>query len=511
MDALNARDELNLFIDSANAPIFGVDSHGIVNEWNPVTAATTGYPKEEALGSHFADRFIDDDHKEAVGQILASALEGSGTANYELALRNRAGRRIEILLNATTRRNSLGKVIGVIGVGQDMTRFREQEKTLQQSQKMESLGQLTGGIAHDFNNLHAVIQGNLDLANENLDNLDERTFVTECLKDAATATTDATNLTNQLLAFSSHQSPQKNIVNLASLASETFRKASEKLASGKTLSIDCDRVDFEAVIDSAQLENSILELIANADEATGTDGRISFSIYAEEDNREAGATSNRTPSEHLFICVSDDGCGISEDGLFKATDPFYTTKGVGEGVGLGLSKVHSFAKKSGGQLQIESEMGVGTTVKLTLPMIRKTEEREEVHPAVNEGNPSHEGQTILLVEDEHRLRELAARHLRSTGYEVIESVDAEDALRVLEGNNREIDILFSDIRMPGNLSGRQLARKVAEIYPRVRIVLTTAYEEESELPDGEDPGQGPPILRKPYSRSNLIKAVTDTA
>ena len=501
--------ELNQFIDSANAPIFGVDHEGRVNEWNAMTATITGYSKEQAFGKDLVNTYIAEEHRPSVANVIKLALVGEDTVNYELPIYRESGERVEILLNAMARRDFEGSIIGVIGVGQDITAFREQGKRLLQAQKMESIGHLTGGIAHDFNNLLAVIRGNLDLVLDKLGRERDSEFFQECLGDAAAATSDAAKLTTQLLSFASQQSFRYETVNLRKLVSESIRKIAATDDAGTELSVDIDQCDLDVSIDSAQLEDAIASLLGNAKRAIGASGKISFKISIEGFNDGLDSGYSLPAGKYIVITVTDDGCGIEENVLSKVTDPFYTTKSIGEGAGLGLSVVHGFAKKAGGQLRLQSEVDVGTRVDLVLPLVLAEHDQSAGQDEGDEVHVARQSGTVLVVEDEERLRKLASRHLSSTGFDVIEAGNAREALTLLEENKGEVDILLSDIRMPGDLSGRQLAEEVSRLYPGIRMLLTTGYEEEAEQSsDGtRSPKLRVPVLRKPYSRAELIGAV----
>ncbi len=509
LDLQRALEELRRFIDSANAPIFGVDRKGRVTEWNAMTADIMGYSKEEALGNHLVDTYITEEHKQEVANVLDSALEGRSKANYELPLYSKSGDRIEVLLNATTRRDFEGSIVGVIGIGQDITGFREQEKRLRVAQKMEAVGHLTGGIAHDFNNLLAVIQGNLNIALDPRTSKEDPSFLQECLGDAAAASSDAAKLIRQLLAFTSQQAFQHERVNLRNLISEAIQKAFPIENDGRAISIDIDQGDLTVMVDSPQLESAIMGLLENAEESLDGSGEISVSVAIRNFNGAPDSEYSLPAGEYIVMTVSDDGCGIEESVLLKVLDPFFTTKETGEGAGLGLSVIHGFAKKSGGLLRMRSELGVGTRAELVLPLIRGRVDESEGRAESEYIEFAQQTGTVLVVEDEERLRKLAARHLRSTGFEVIEAGDVEEALAVLARKGDEVDVLFSDIRMPGDLSGRQLAQEVSSLYPGIRTLLTTGYEEES--PEASEEGLSPewkvPVLRKPYSRADLIGAV----
>jgi PAS domain S-box-containing protein len=511
-----ALSELNLFIESANAPIFGIDNDGRINEWNAQAAFITGYSRGEALGNNLVDSYITDEYKASVSDVLARALAGTNTANYEFPIYSRGGKRVEILLNATTRRDTEGTITGVMGVGQDITLYREQERRLRQAQKMESVGQLTGGIAHDFNNLLTVISANLELAVFEVDNAEEAPPIKELLSDAASAANDGAYLTSQLLSFASLQSFKLDSFNLQALVSDIIRKASATFPSGIKCSVSIEADDITVRVDRVRLESSILNLLSNATAAIEKRGSISVLCQTKQFlNSEEVADYGVPVGEYIAISVSDDGCGISESLLDQVKNPFFTTKGVGEGSGLGLSMVDSFATQLGGRLRIQSTAGVGTTVTILIPLVRgEAGTRIEKTNAQQETSVPQAAKTVLVVEDEARIRQIAVRHLVAGGFRCIEAGDAAQALEVLAAEAEGIDILFSDIRMPGDMTGRDLAAEVARVYPRIKTGLTTGYEQTTRSPEmtmtGTDADTANlPVLRKPYSRKGLIDLLSE--
>ncbi len=509
-----ALSELNLFIESANAPIFGIDRNGRINEWNAQAALITGYSKVEALGNDLVETYIDDEYKTSVSDVLARALAGTNTANYEFPLYSRSGERVEILLNATTRRDVEGTITGVMGVGQDITLYREQERRLRQAQTMESVGQLTGGIAHDFNNILTVISANLELAVLGVDNAEEVPAIKELLSDATSAATDGAYLTSQLLSFASLQSFKLDSFNLQTLVSGIIRKASATFPSGIKCSVSIESDDITVMVDRVRLESSILNLLTNASAAIEKRGRISVLCQTKQFRKSEEAADHGVPvGEYIVISVSDDGCGISESLLDQIKDPFFTTKGVGEGTGLGLSMVDSFATKLGGGLRIQSTVGLGTIATILIPLVRSQAGTPvEKTNAQQRTSVPREAKTVLVVEDEARIRKITVRYLVAGGFRCIEAGGAAQALEILAAEAEGIDILFSDIRMPGDMTGRDLAAEVARLYPRIKTGLTTGYDQATRSPEmtGTDADTANiPVLRKPYSRKDLIELLAE--
>ncbi len=763
-------EELAQLIDTANAPIFGIDTDGKITVWNQTAARLTGYSMDDMLGQELVAEFITDDYKKSVGEVLDNALRGQETANYEFPLFTKEGGRLEILLNATTRRDVDGTISGVIGIGQDITarkkseeelhrseallrysqqvahigswelnlideqywwsdeamrilgfsattlpdgieaflehlhpedrdevnasfqasvrdrspfeetyrfqhhqlgmrwihvlggttydddgtplstigtlqdvsdrkesesklirseallsysqqvahigswelnllddqfwwsdeairilgfspdtapnsfksffdlvhcddqdwvtesflasqkdhttfeathRFehqklgtrwvhalaetrydadgttplvstgtvqdvtesRQKDAALQQAQKMEAVGQLTGGIAHDFNNLLTIIKGNLEFLEDGLAARGD-SDLKELLDDAVSAANDGATLTNQLLAFSRKQTlkPEDLVVK------EVLVKVSRMLRRtlGEAIEIEVAPIDeaLKVVADPGQLEGALLNLSLNARDAMAGSGQLQLRcVVLDVSEQGTSPHAELAPGRYVSISVSDTGCGIPAEHLGQIFEPFFTTKETGAGTGLGLSMVHGFAIQSGGGVSVESEEGRGTKVSILLQEMSE----EDIVAASNEHVPQgtlpggHE--RILVVEDQAGVRRYAMRSLRHLGYAVLEAEDADQALSMLAGDNGEIDLVFSDIVMPGAMSGRDLAKHIDQLYPSIKVQLTTGYSERgcsTEISDGEKVD----VLRKPYSRSELaftLRAVLDGA
>ena len=512
-------DDLTRLIDTANAPIIGIDAHGRVNEWNQTTERLTGFTKLDALGKDLVDEFITDDYKDSVRGVLELALGGQETSNYEFPLFTKQGGRLDVLLNSTTRRDTQGAVTGVIGIGKDVTVLRKQQKRLYHAQKMESVGTLTGRIAHDFNNLLAVIQGNIALVIESIDDSAdsadspdsaEMADNRECLSDAVTAAADGAYLTKQLLTFSSRQALRYERVNFRSIIEAALRKTSLLVQQTFEFSLNIDEVDVMALADRVQFESALINVVNNAQEASDDGDSIFVEAHIKHFGEALAKEHAVQVGSYIIVVVRDNGSGILEGSLSRVVDPFFTTKKMGEGAGLGLSMVHGYANQSGGYLEVTSELGVGTSVTLTLPFDAGSESSPEAEVAVPKRMLPQQPGTVLIVDDEERLLNIAARILGSLGFRVLVSGDAHQALEVLAVHGDEIDIIFSDIMMPGDMTGRHLAAEVIKSYPSIRVLLATGYEQAGPAPEHSRlPQWQVPVLYKPYSKEELTAAVTD--
>ena len=487
--------ELIQFIDTANAPIFGIDADGRVNEWNQQAANITGFSKSEVMGRDLVDDFITDDFKDSVRDVLQNALQGTETANYEFPLFTKEKRQVDVLLNATTRRDIDRNIIGVIGVGQDITELREKDDALRQSQKMEAVGQLTGGIAHDFNNLLTVIIGNLIFLRDDLDLVDPENA--EVLNDAICAAQDGAELTQSLLKFSRTSTLEPVICNVSESILKSARFLSRTLGENIELVTNFASADLKVYIDSVQFENALLNLALNSRDAMKEGGKITISTSLHEQSAKDEMGTGLAPGPYVRIIISDSGSGIDPAILPNIFEPFFSTKERGRGTGLGLSMVYGFTQQSGGTCLVDKSDKEGTAISLYYPAAQvdpatETESGEQV-------NKQHYRATILVVEDESRVRKVTSRDIRRLGYDVFEAEDAAGARQLLE-QEQTIDLMLTDVLMPGDMDGIQLAEWASLHHPRVKTMLLSGYTSR------EDSGLGNfPLILKPYVFENLAE------
>lgn len=370
------------------------------------------------------------------------------------------------------------------------------EEQLIQSQKMEAVGQLTGGIAHDFNNLLTIILGNLRLIN---DMLPEDADLQEVIEDALSAGNDAAKLTQSLLAFSRKQSLDPKVIELASQLENFVRILKPALTDRIELQLELSSSLPNIYVDGNQFESAILNLAINARDAMPQGGTIR--ITAKEidlSSVEAQELGDLKPGRYVSVCVADTGHGMDSEVVERCTEPFFTTKSVGKGSGLGLSMVYGLVKQSHGGLKIESTEGLGTAVSLLFPVTNKVDEKADAD--VEEQNKQGVGtERILLVEDESRVRKLADRNLNQLGYQVVEASSGDEALQVLNEDSR-FDLVFSDVLMPGEINGIQLAEKIKQRWPHIKVLLASGFNKDmSENPLPEHIF----FLQKPYSKEQL--------
>ena len=385
------------------------------------------------------------------------------------------------------------------GFVRDLTSRHKIEEELRQAQKMEAIGQLTGGLAHDFNNLLTVISGNLEMIEGRIS--DERLLA--MLREAQSAAEDGAKLTGQLLAFGRKQPLNPKIVDVGRLVSgfsDLLRRTVGETIELRTVIAGAAN---EALVDASQLQNAILNLTLNARDAMPRGGRLSIEISRVKlDVDYAQMYPHVRTGDFVLVSVTDTGHGMSAEVKQRAFDPFFTTKGVGAGTGLGLSMVYGFAKQSGGHVQLYSEEGQGTSVRIFLPAIQyATDAPSASEPSVPAASPLPGGsETVLAVEDDARVRRVAVSRLTDLGYRVIEAENGAEALEKLR-ENPDVALLFTDIVMPGGMTGDELADIVRTERPQIKILFTSGYAE-PEIAGREFSSSGS-WLKKPYTAKEL--------
>ncbi|MCB8881984.1 PAS domain-containing protein [Acidisoma cellulosilytica] len=408
-------------------------------------------------------------------------------------------------------RDAKGQLIGAYQFGYDVTdrlaeqdRLRVAEESLRQAQKMEAVGQLTGGLAHDFNNLLAGISGSFEMIG--IRAAQGRTAdVEKYIAAGQGAARRAASLTHRLLAFARRQtlSPKPTVINkllsdLVELVQRTVGPAIavETIAAGGL---------WTAQVDANQLENAILNLCINARDAMADGGRITIETSNRWLDERTARERNMVKGQYVAVSVTDTGSGIDKSILDRVFDPFFTTKPIGQGTGLGLSMVYGFARQSHGQVRIYSELDQGTTVTIYLPRHHGAQdERETVEPA-HAPRLNYHGETVLIVDDEPTVRLLVADALGDLGYHCIEAEDGATALKIFEGEP-DINLLITDVGLPGGLNGRQVADAARAIRSDLRVLFITGYAENAVLNHGHiEPGME--VLTKPFSIDDLIRRV----
>lgn len=391
-------------------------------------------------------------------------------------------------------------------VTRDMTKQREIERQLQHAQKMETVGQMTGGIAHDFNNLLQVILGNLEMIID-ATSVDNRLL--QPAKMAKTATERGAELVRRLLAFSRQQTLQPREVDIHAMIDDLGHLLRRVLREDIEVRMALSGELPPIFIDRLQLETALLNIALNARDAMEPGGGLLTIGATHEiiDDESEAARLEIAHGSYVILSIADTGSGMTSDIAARAFEPFFTTKEIGKGTGLGLSMVYGFIRQSGGQVKIHSETGIGTTVKLYLP-VSGTESAvaadttKGVTPILPQGR-----ETILLVEDDDLVRDYASTQLEALGYRVISAINGQAALQTLRDLGGRVDLLFTDIVMPGGMNGRDLAQVVAALYPRIKVLYASGYHT-TATPDGRVEA-GFPMLEKPYHKANLARKIRE--
>ncbi|WP_277183211.1 hybrid sensor histidine kinase/response regulator [Caballeronia sp. BR00000012568055] len=378
------------------------------------------------------------------------------------------------------------------------------EEQLRQAQKMEAVGQLTGGLAHDFNNLLTGVSGSLQLLSIRLSQ-GRMADVDKYVVAAQGAVRRAAALTHRLLAFSRRQTLDPRPTDVNALANGMTDLIQRTVGPGIEIEAVGATGLWPALVDAGQLENSLLNLCINARDAMPDGGRITIETANRWIDGNAARSHDMPEGQFLSLCVTDTGIGMTPDIVAKAFDPFFTTKPIGMGTGLGLSMIYGFAKQSGGQTRIYSEVGQGTTVCIYLPRYYGRVDGDHGDPAESPISGTEAGETVLVVDDEPSVRMLVTDVLEEIGYTVIEAADSQAGLKVLQSNVR-IDLLISDVGLPGGMNGRQMADAAREARPDLKVLFITGYAENSVIGNGHlEPGMQ--VLTKPFALEVLAARV----
>ncbi|WP_284502890.1 histidine kinase famiy protein [Caballeronia sp. AZ10_KS36] len=465
----------------------------------------TGFSVEELIGQNCRLLQGPETSQATVSEIRDSVLQGR-EINIEVLNYRKDGSTFWNALFISPVRNEAGDIVYFFASQLDISRRRDAEEALRQSQKMEALGQLTGGIAHDFNNLLQVMSGYVDVMKLGIEErFDLSRFVmpVERMRDAITR---ASTLTQQLLAFARKQELRGRIINLNARLADIRELAENTFGDSGALNFVPDPALRNCQLDASQLEVAVLNLLLNARDALNGKDKPQVTVRTGNlsltDRRPIGF-AQLTPGEYVWVSVSDNGTGIPAHILAHVMDPFFTTKEEGKGTGLGLSMVYGFARQSGGAVDIYSEPGHGTTVRLYFPAVAAETSIEQRHRRVAE---SAHNETILVVDDRPDVAEVAAMILQQGGYKTRVAHGAHDALEIL-GGDAQIELLFTDLIMPGGMNGVMLAQEAKRRKPLLRVLLTTGYADTSIARNDID-GTEFPVLHKPYQAIELRAAIS---
>jgi PAS domain S-box-containing protein len=492
------RDFFASTLDAMPVMVLYVNADGAVTYCNKQTAEWWRRPMEQIVGRQLTD-LVDADYYSRLLPRVTAVMTGkpqSFTESSEIS-----GRRVDWQVHCIPETSADGRVRGFFSLMHDLSEIKRLEARLVQAQKMEAVGQLTGGIAHDFNNLLGVVIGNLQLLERSMSDqpLQQRKVST-----AMRAAMRGADLTRRLLAFARRQILEPEVVDL-----NRHLKGLDELLHrtlGESIEVRIERADelWLTRVDPGQIESAILNLAINARDAMPDGGTLTIATH----NRVLDAVfcadhTDLEPGHYVCVSVSDTGAGIDTDTLKSVFEPFFTTKDHGKGTGLGLSMVLGFAKQSGGTATIESQVGKGTTVSILLPRCTEAMTRRDdtgMYRLMPGGR-----ETILVVEDDADLRETSSAALHSLGYRIIQARNPEHALEVLSGDDA-VDLLFTDIMMPGGMLGPTLAQRARELRPAINVLFTTGYANNHVLASGASVSNSD-VLPKPFRTEDLAQRI----
>ncbi|WP_394779064.1 PAS domain S-box protein [Undibacterium sp.] len=485
--------------------IYMLDKEGYVTNWNAGAQRIKGYSADEIIGTHFSRFYTEQDRENGVPARALLTAVTEGKFEQEGWRVRKDGKKFLAHVVIDPLRSPNGELLGYAKITRDITEKREAEAllkrtelALQQAQKMETIGKLTGGVAHDFNNLLQIISGNLQLlATEITGN--ER--AEKRVANALAGVNRGAKLASYLLAFGRRQPLDPKVVNIGRFVVAMEDMLQRSLGEGISVETVIAGGLWNTFVDVTQVENALLNLAVNARDAMDGGGKLSIEIANTFlDDAYARKHAEVFAGQYVMLAVSDTGCGMSADTIAQAFEPFFSTKPEGKGTGLGLSMVYGFVKQSRGHINIYSEVGHGTTVKLYLP--RSTEKEDALVPSTVE--PAVGGtETILVAEDDEQVCATVVDTLRGLGYSVLKASDGAGALAIID-SGLKIDLLFSDVVMPGPLRSPDLARKAKERLPHLAVLFTSGYTQNAIVHGGRLDA-GVELLSKPYTREALAK------
>jgi PAS domain S-box-containing protein len=505
--ALNsAKRHFQILIDGVvDYAIFALDKEGHVASWNSAAQKIMGYTAEEIFGKHVGIFYRPDERRAgAPDRALELAIQ-RGKHELEGWRIRKNGTPFFITGSVSSNRDDAGNLLGFINILRDATERRDAEEKLVQareqlamSQKMEAIGKLTGGIAHDFNNLLMIIGGSAQIFARLLD-----PKLPRAIESIQTAAKRGETLTRQLLTFSRHQHLSPMVVDLNASIKNMRTMIESSLRGNIVYNENIDDGVWPVKVDLAELELAIVNIAVNARDAMPNGGTFTLSVSDVTVDQEIG--NNRLRGAFFAIAFSDTGTGIPPNLLSKMFDPFFTTKEVGKGTGLGLSQVYGFTHQAGGTVTADSKVGQGTTITVYLPVCVDEQIAGKEVSAAKTKTQHSQRQTVLVVDDSADVAEVTSSLFEHLGYETIYRDSAEAALKLLEAGTK-IDLVFSDIVMPGTIDGVGLAREIRSRYPNLPVALTTGYSDAAKA--------APPnlrILRKPFDTEALRDFIQDVA
>ena len=495
-----AEQEYRMLFERNLAGVFRVSAEGKFLAANDSLARMLGYEHGEQLLGRFKADFA---QAGELDRLLGELEHRDHVVSYELKARRKNGETACLLMNSSVLRDEKGNCLGREGTVLDITERRALELQLLQAQKMDAVGQLAGGVAHDFNNLLMVISSYAELLTESIGDANDKAY--NQAKEIEKAARRAAALTQQLLAFSRKQMMMPRLMDMNTVVSEFGKMLPRLIGEDIRVTVTQGEGLWKVKADPVQIEQLIMNLAVNARDAMPRGG----SLVVETSNIQVDEAYCRLhlgmqPGEHVMLTVSDTGCGIAPEVLPRIFEPFFTTKEHGKGTGLGLSTVYGIVKQSGGTVNVYSEPEHGTVFKVYLPRADAAMSREE--DEVETVPPPRGSETILLVEDEQAVRQIMIEYLNSRGYSVVQGKNGQDALQMLQDFSGKMDLLITDVIMPG-MSGAELAGRVKEIKPDIRVLFISGYTESMVVRHGIDETSG--FLQKPFTLASMACKVRE--
>jgi len=494
MDELNAR--LAAIVEFCEDAVISKDDKGIITSWNRGAEKIFGYTAAEMIGQP-VKVLLPEGHEHEEDDILARIKRGEIVEHIESIRKKKDGKLISVSLTISPIRDAWGKVIGASKIARDITYKKSLERQLRQSQKMEAIGQLTGGIAHDFNNLLGVVIGNLDLLEGLTAGNEEALRRVRITQKAALRGAD---LTRRLLSFSSSEELRPSAVKLKHSIRNTIELAARAVGPEISITTHFDDSVPDVFVDAAGLESALLNLVVNARDAMPGGGSVNITtqLHLLEESYPPVQAKELKAGQYACVSVSDTGAGMSRETMDRAFEPFFTTKPRGKGTGLGLAMVYGFVKQSGGTARIYSEPGYGTTVSFYLPLAEGSKLPSSVPASASHARASG---IVLMVDDELELLDISLAYLAEMGYTALQASDGASALKMVE-QYPNIDLVVTDIIMPGGMNGVELAQKIRELQPQIKIVYSSGFPADA-LTERNMPLADGPLLHKPYQRAEF--------
>ena len=494
-----AKEVSEAVIQSSPLAIWAIDLEGKVQFWNPAAESIFGWAAEDVIGRSLP--IVPQDQIEEYDEWVEDFRIGEVISGVERKRQRKDGKLIDVVIWTAPLRDAAGEIRGTIAIDSDVSQHKLLEEQFRQSQKLEAVGQLAGGVAHDFNNLLTIIQGYTEMIMIEAQDAGLREYAQE-IQYAATR---ATALTTQLLAFSRRQISQPKVLDLNEVVGHSMKLLRRIIGEDIDVSASMDPTVGKVKIDPVHIDQVIMNLAVNARDAMPNGGRLSIqttNTFLDEHyiDRHIGVT----PGAYCMLAISDTGTGMTAETRSRLFEPFFTTKEAGKGTGLGLAIVYGIVKQAGGEIMVYSELGRGTTFKIYLPLVDVS---ASIAAAEHRGSEMGGTETVLLCEDDPKIRRLVEVMLGRRGYRVISSGDPEEALDIVRKYTEPIQLLLTDIVMPG-ASGFDLAQSALKLRPHMRVLYMSGYTD-NQMNGTKTLADDLPFLQKPFTAAALMSKVRE--